>query len=771
MLSKVLKIQGIGTFRDLEDAAKNPFRKATFIYGQNGKGKSTLASILRACSQSNAETIINRKTINWPNEQAASFVFGNSKTEFMQLAWRGAAPNIVVYDNRFIEENVYLSNEVTPGQRARLFNFALGSKAVRAKERERESTAAAQAAREECTQLERQILYITKGKMGCEEFDALVEDPLTESEIKARILWLERQLEDVNRVAVIRKIPLPDILPLPELDVDGVLKVLRETLTSVHARAQVLVDEHARELRSSEVIPWLSKGVEMMREECCPFCAQDTSNVELVKLYQIYFDSAYAELAQRALDAFNMVDGATSAPTMRALEEVDSQNLHRFELWNDFLPNKVAYCVSIRELSEKFRKFRSKLLPLLDSKRSDVFLDVLSDSQEMEIRVLWREVVSTVKTVNAAVQARRCQIDEYVTSLAHTASEDLEMELEIAKLRAERLRPEIERLMKDWNAARAARQQAEDNKFDAREALNAEMGANLEAFSRSINEVLRDLGARFSIEKFSHNYLGSTPRVQYAIMLRKEEIPLKGESNSFSTALSEGDKKTMAFAFFVASLRCDSELRDKIVVIDDPMSSLDTHRRRQTIRIIADLVSKCEQVILMAHDAYFLRDTRVDVLKELRGDETLLTVLELVDRGEKGSQIAPCDIEELCKSQYRIDYERVTKLVKGEISETINVYAEAPRLRRLLEGYLHQKYPTSIPDSETLGKVIARLNNADAETDVFWPMRAKTKLLRELNDDVSGFHHNTRPGLGDSALSVDELVACARKILEFIHAA
>jgi wobble nucleotide-excising tRNase len=60
--------------------------------------------------------------------------------------------------------------------------------------------------------------------------------------------------------------------------------------------------------------------------------------------------------------------------------------------------------------------------------------------------------------------------------------------------------------------------------------------------------------------------------------MRGANIALSGGVPDFKTSLSEGDKRTLAFAFFIASTESDSNLSNKIIIIDDLMCSLDLNR-------------------------------------------------------------------------------------------------------------------------------------------------------------------------------------------------
>jgi wobble nucleotide-excising tRNase len=62
----------------------------------------------------------------------------------------------------------------------------------------------------------------------------------------------------------------------------------------------------------------------------------------------------------------------------------------------------------------------------------------------------------------------------------------------------------------------------------------------------------------------------------------------------------------LALAFFFASLDQDPQLSQKIVVIDDPMTSLDEHRSLTTVQETGRLLNRVEQVVVLSHSKPFL---------------------------------------------------------------------------------------------------------------------------------------------------------------------
>src|SRR3546814_17140888 len=76
--------------------------------------------------------------------------------------------------------------------------------------------------------------------------------------------------------------------------------------------------------------------------------------------------------------------------------------------------------------------------------------------------------------------------------------------------------------------------------------------------------------------------------------------------------MSAGDKNTFALAFFLSQLKRGPHIANKIVVFDDPFTSLDDFRRAMTAKEIvrAGETDKAAQVIVLSHDKFFLDAVR-----------------------------------------------------------------------------------------------------------------------------------------------------------------
>jgi DICT domain-containing protein len=84
---------------------------------------------------------------------------------------------------------------------------------------------------------------------------------------------------------------------------------------------------------------------------------------------------------------------------------------------------------------------------------------------------------------------------------------------------------------------------------------------------------------------------------------------------------------------------------ERIVVFDDPLTSQDSFRRRQTIYEIKKVGDASKQTIVLSHDATFLRHIRDKC-------PTADTVaLQLTDHRSMGIKITVCDLDEACRGR------------------------------------------------------------------------------------------------------------------------
>ena len=440
------------------------------------------------------------------------------------------------------------------------------------------------------------------------------------------------------------------------------------------------------------------------------------------------------------------------------------------EQWNEFV--RLTPLENDRDelAAASLENLRDLMESLLTRKLSAVTESHGTRADHEEAGRLWRQFSEIFEDENSVIRECRQQINSYKYTLDESTAEGVSSDLDDLRLRKLRHSPEVEDLITRTRAAETDLQTAEKDKKEARDQLNATMQRTLSKFKDSINAHLADFNAEFRITELGHNYRGKSPRVEYQIQLRGESIELNNGRPTFATALSEGDKKTMGFAFFAASTLADPDIAKKIVVIDDPMSSLDSPRREHTIQVVADIAAAADQVVLMAHDEHFLRSARACISSLSNPPQTAEIHLRMAEK--RYSDFAQLDLDYLCQSEYLAHYKLVSGVAAGTVNDPAEVAQGAVALRLLLEGYLHRKFPGAIPAGRMLGDAIKTIEKAAGTDSPCAEMASRAVELRQLSTYANRFHHNTNPDY-DAARreSHQAIVKNAEKILDFIHSA
>ena len=118
MIKKLITFQNLGLLRDACAGGAIELGRVTAIYADNGRGKSTLAAVFRACQLRDAGRMNARKTLDSAEPAAVDLLQSTgAHVEFKANAWTGNPPPIAVFDSEFVEQNVYSGFEIRPDQR------------------------------------------------------------------------------------------------------------------------------------------------------------------------------------------------------------------------------------------------------------------------------------------------------------------------------------------------------------------------------------------------------------------------------------------------------------------------------------------------------------------------------------------------------------------------------------------------------------------------------------------------------------------------------
>jgi len=758
MLERISDIQGIGLFHQ---ANGKPYtcQKATLVYADNGRGKSTLASIFRSATTGNASLISAYKTVDGTLPPKVILQFGSGhKVSFENGTWSEQRPELLVFDADFIERNVHSGGVVNTDHRKNLLEFALGEAAVIARAAVDKATTDWKAATDIVQGIVNQLSGYHQG-LSLTQFEQLPQV----SDIDVEIAVLQKRLAAASNVAAIQAKPVPKAIVEPSFDIDDLFDGLAFSLKDIHADAEKTVKQHIAKLGGKEAEGWLSQGLQFISDSTCPLCDQDISNNDLIRAYQTHFNAAYADLKGKVASLQNKVVIGASPSIIDGFSKSVGVAVAQTNAWTEHV-SVPAISFDIATAETALGAFRDFVTDLVRRKQLAPAESLGNAEDKAKAASLWERFLAPVRAVNGEIKKAGEAVTSYKAQLSSDSVAQLQQQLGRLQITKRRYDPKVIALLTQLATERVSVVSTEKAKKSAREKLDSLMTTALSKYQTSINALLNNFGASFSIQGMSANFRGNAPRSEYGLLLRGKNVALEGGPPSFTTALSEGDKRTLAFAFFIASTLEDPKLASRIVVIDDPMCSLDLNRRHYTRTVLKKVHSKSAQLIVLAHDPYFLRDLRDAFRKEDKSVQ--VASFQLAVAQSNYTDFASLNIDKECESEYAKHHRLLSEYSEGHGGDS---RAVAKAIRPLLEGYLHRRFPGLLKKARLFGEVVALIQDSSATSPL---SHAKNLVdeLNEINDYAGQFHHDTNPDGADSVtITSTELKTYVDRALSVVH--
>ena len=767
MIKKILTLKNIGLFRHGCPNGAVDFDQTTAIYADNARGKSTFATVLRACHMLDATRLTARRTIDVTDTPEVELLLENgARLKYESDSWNGTSPDIAVFDSEFIEQNVYSGFSVRTDQRQALLGFALGDTTVQLKKRVEELSRAIKEQTTKKSEAEK-LLSGLSSPLSLQQFISMepIDDALDQ------IDKLQKRIDATKNMQQLNARSDPTDIELVQFDLINIFDVLMRQLVDIEKTAEATLNAHIAKHDGAGLEDWISQGQAFMETLDCPFCGQSVSGLELIAAYRSHFNTAYQDLKREVAALERKITSSLADTLAHSAVATAATNAARIEAWKDQLEIDPPRFKE-KAIREALSDARNALIALAKRKFAAPLEPVGTQADEDEAEQHIVAVNRVLMDYNAEVAVIASKITDFKKGLA---TEDIgSLETEIKKLNASirRHQPEATQAYVDFQSATTEKERLDHEKRQTREQIDTQMLETLTRYQESINRILKTFGANFSIDQLSHDYRGRVgePRVEYVLIVRNQEVQLGSGSDfssgpSFSTTLSESDKRTLALAFFIARLEADQALGSTVVVLDDPVSSMDRNRRYQTIRRVAVLATECKQLLVLSHDAYFVREL-LDRLRDLRPNPITPRVLEITRVENEYSALGKCDLDEICESDYYRHHRMVAEYVEGK--STANIRDIAKAIRPLLEGYLHRRFPRHIPRNKMFGKIIAD-HIVPATTEPLSHLQQYEAELREINDFASLFHHDTNQDVDLVNVVDTELLQFARRTLDMIY--
>ena len=131
------------------------------------------------------------------------------------------------------------------------------------------------------------------------------------------------------------------------------------------------------------------------------------------------------------------------------------------------------------------------------------------------------------------------------------------------------------------------------------------------------------------------------------------------------------------------------------------------------------------------------------------------------------TKIDSLDINKECQSPYFHHHELLVDYVSKGAGVSRQV---AKAIRPLLEGYLHRRFPSLIPEGLMFGEVVRYIENDAPTNSPVCHAKCLVKELQEINTYAGQFHHDTNPGNADTVhITPAELTNFCQRALDVVH--
>lgn len=753
MLKRIRKIQNIGKFVDCQ-APGCEFGIVTIIFGHNTQGKSTLTAILRSIQTGNNDILIGRKSFSVTSDKKVEIDFeetgANDSYIFQNRVWNKTNSNILIFDSKFIADNIFEGEKITFDQQKKLNTIIIGKKGqdlnkeindlqARSDEYARQKT-------ENTKEFSRHF-----PDFDFDKFKSIPKNNKIEDDIKDKNKGIKFELEKEE----IKKTIKTHIHALSEIRYsirDTFAKTLdiKQEEIETHIKTHFSKDQNAR--------TFLSEGVSFMKERSaddskrvCVFCGQKLEDKaeSLLGLYLAFFKGGYVQLQKEIGGAIDYLKGVN----VEAILGKIASDLKAKEL--DIGLSEIR----ISELANLKKEFEKEL----DKKRD------LNYSINFETFDRLRAEVEQIKADLEELEKKKINIP------SPNPLSDLEKEKGELEIIRKRYEPKWVRFCEDFKNIETEAEKVRRTRDEKRKELEAYSASIFNIHKDTINKLCAEMGAEFEIEDFRplKKLKGTDERI-FTIKFDNHKVDIDNSDDktpNFTNTLSESDKRLLAFSFFLSFISHDIELNKKIILLDDPMSSFDTERRRKTVHLITDIaykyteaggseqIVKPRQKIILTHEERFAKE-----LKRLMPDACTLKIEKPVVSGKKGSQINHADfVHDFPDDDISCRIEKIRDMLdKKQFATPFDADC-----RIVMEHIFKRKYCLQLKDEIANRKGVRTFVNRLSALNVSdYSNEEKNKKFTRLCDDLNiELHDNsTSHSAGDKASILKDFFECLKAI-------
>ncbi len=662
MIKKIEKIDKFRIFQKFRWNSDMPeFKRFNLIYGWNGSGKTTLSELFRRLEKKDAngakfEVELDGEKILRSNDLASSSV-----------------PRIRVFNRHFVEENVFTKEgQVEP-------IFYLGEEDISKQKEVQELQESQEKLKSDLEKASEELeskkgiiddtckggaktikshliacgydrYNKTKFEKKCEELKDFREEDIT-----------LRQLSEEQLADHLQKINNPEkdslrFVALSDFDFESLCQDTR-----VFLERQIVSSVIGRFKEDKNLNDWAQKGFRLLQEistENCPFCNQILPD-NFYKELEGHFNNEYEKFVCEIEKLHEKID--QSIKKIKNIELPDKARLYdhlqeEYIARKNVLEEESARLISNLQMLEK--KIKDKKANPFQSYSLQDFPQCNIEERLEKLNEVIEENNNISNNHEKEIEDSCRKIEESFVAESLADYKDRKKELSDIKLKISSLQKGIDE---------------KENKINY---LHQEIRTH-----QKPADIINDLLAR---------YLGRDD-IRFKVLENGYEITRRGES---ARDLSEGEKTAVAFVYFLTTLTDENfKLEEGIVVIDDPISSLDSNAIYHAFGLMKEKVKNAKQLFILTHNFTFFKQVK-HWFSYHKNKYRFFMIKRSSSNGLDSPKIMKlsdliCDHE----SEYHYLFKRIYDFTSEEIGESIDCYLLPNVARRFLEGFLAFKVP------------------------------------------------------------------------------
>jgi len=677
-IERFSKIKNHPVFRDFSwPSDLNDFKEYNLIYGWNATGKTILSNLFRAIEKKHPIT-----------SGEMEIVFDGKKINSSTFSTDSILPQVRVFNRNFIEENVFTSygfaspifflgqENIEKQKEVDGLKRDLEKKLNDLSEKQQEKTDKEKELDDYCIERGKNIkeLLSSSGPNPYNNYDKRLFKNKCE-EIAKSDHPTQYILKDEERGRLKKQkdaSPKENIPSITDPFID--LKTLYSNLNQILAKT--VVSQVIQKLKDDqELSQWVKDGLEKHKKgktSVCLFCGQPLP-VNYLKTLEEHFNDQYVQLmADIDVKVDELQQDIQAAKNFGVPDKA--------KLYDHLANSYQSDCFKLNEQISTYCEFLEKLNEQLNEKRSKPFqalsfevdLPDISSIQVDAVNLIIGKHNQETENFSKAVSSARRRLEESIVA------ESINVYIEKQK--------EIEELSK------------------AAQGIQGQTGNIQKKISDLEQGIIEQRKPAEDLNKDLKNYLGHD-ELKFEV---RDNGYLITRNGLVANALSEGEKTAVAFLYFLKSLNDkDFSLQNGVVVIDDPVSSLDSNALFHAFGFMKEDTKMAGQLFVFTHNFSFFRQVKnwfQHVNKRKKKLKKEAAFFQILCRNVEGCRCSELRTLDPLLLKHESEYHYLFSMVytaanaSAESTDLAQFYHLPNVARRLLESFLAFRLPSKSED-------------------------------------------------------------------------